>query len=294
MENIIALAHFKPFSVNQLLLAEGESFDEVFAQFEFSMFNTRILENWEALHECEDERDAERMKKQLSAQKAAKALTHSMKTIDSTDLLEIDETSSAGNTGQTVDPKVQSLLQSLVVSEWLHPKSDQDIARIQVTTQSFSSSMIKDLKKQLKESGKSFLRSQRTAANVSENMLSDAFCFQLNNDGEAKTESLHDTESLTSTTPEAVLTQVSTEWKLNEKQNIAFEIIAQSYFEVLEARAKNIPKADQPQLRMLMSGPGGVGKTYVVRAVQKVMELYGAAHKIKFTAPLGSCAALIK
>jgi RecA-family ATPase len=81
---------------------------------------------------------------------------------------------------------------------------------------------------------------------------------------------------------------------LNKKQNIAFEIIARSYFKVLEAQAKNIPKADQPQLQMLMSGPGGVGKTYVVRAVQKVMELYGAAHKIKFTAPLGSCAALIK
>ncbi|KAK6997322.1 PIF1-like helicase-domain-containing protein [Favolaschia claudopus] len=45
---------------------------------------------------------------------------------------------------------------------------------------------------------------------------------------------------------------------------------------------------------MFMSGPGGVGKTHVVRAVQKVMDLYGAAHKIKFTAPLGSCAALIK
>src|ERR1700761_7851903 len=45
---------------------------------------------------------------------------------------------------------------------------------------------------------------------------------------------------------------------------------------------------------MFTAGPGGVGKTYVMRAVQKVMELYGAGHRIKFTAPFGSCAALIK
>ncbi|KAK6997321.1 hypothetical protein R3P38DRAFT_2563635, partial [Favolaschia claudopus] len=116
---VFALAHFKPFSMTYPLVANGETFEETFSKFEFSTFNSSILENWEALHECEDERDAERLKKQLTAQKAAKALTKSMNVTDGSDLLEIDETAAGTDGGQ--DPKVQSLLRSLVDSEWLHP-----------------------------------------------------------------------------------------------------------------------------------------------------------------------------
>jgi predicted ATPase len=44
---------------------------------------------------------------------------------------------------------------------------------------------------------------------------------------------------------------------------------------------------------MLMTGPGGTGKTHVVKAVQQVMSHYGAAHQIHFLAPTGSAASLI-
>ena len=44
---------------------------------------------------------------------------------------------------------------------------------------------------------------------------------------------------------------------------------------------------------MLMTGPGGTGKTHIVKAVQEVMRHYGAAHKIRYLAPTSSAAALI-
>lgn len=44
---------------------------------------------------------------------------------------------------------------------------------------------------------------------------------------------------------------------------------------------------------MLMTGPGGTGKTHVVKALKDVMAHYGAAHQIRFLAPTGSAAALI-
>ncbi|KAG2048424.1 hypothetical protein BDR06DRAFT_826771, partial [Suillus hirtellus] len=47
------------------------------------------------------------------------------------------------------------------------------------------------------------------------------------------------------------------------------------------------------QLWMLMTGPGGTGKTHVVKAIQHVMQHYGSAHLIRFLAPTGSAAALI-
>ncbi|KAF6750247.1 hypothetical protein DFP72DRAFT_748706, partial [Ephemerocybe angulata] len=46
-------------------------------------------------------------------------------------------------------------------------------------------------------------------------------------------------------------------------------------------------------LRMLMTGPGGTGKTHVVRAVKEVMAHHNAAHQLRFLAPTGSAAALI-
>ena len=46
-------------------------------------------------------------------------------------------------------------------------------------------------------------------------------------------------------------------------------------------------------LSLLLTGPGGTGKTHVVKAIQRVMEAYGRAHNIRFLAPSGAAAALI-
>ncbi|KAF8231124.1 hypothetical protein L208DRAFT_1278606 [Tricholoma matsutake] len=46
-------------------------------------------------------------------------------------------------------------------------------------------------------------------------------------------------------------------------------------------------------MRMLLSGPGGTGKTHVVNAVQQIMKIYGYQHSIHFLAPSGSAASLI-
>ncbi|KAF7770959.1 hypothetical protein Agabi119p4_6933 [Agaricus bisporus var. burnettii] len=41
---------------------------------------------------------------------------------------------------------------------------------------------------------------------------------------------------------------------------------------------------------MLMTGPGGTGKTHVVKALRQVMNHYGCGHRIHFLAPTGSAA----
>ncbi|KAF8586872.1 hypothetical protein K439DRAFT_1296185, partial [Ramaria rubella] len=46
-------------------------------------------------------------------------------------------------------------------------------------------------------------------------------------------------------------------------------------------------------LRMLMTGPGGTGKTHVVRALNALMSEYRCGHLIRYLAPTGSAAALI-
>jgi hypothetical protein len=57
-----SLAHLKPFSIVHPLLADDESYEQCYSSYQFTPFSNQIMLNWEAIHECEDARDAERIK----------------------------------------------------------------------------------------------------------------------------------------------------------------------------------------------------------------------------------------
>jgi hypothetical protein len=61
--NLFMLAHFKPFSKESPLWNKEIGVNETFKCFHFSTTAQQIMHNWEAIHECEDERDAERLRK---------------------------------------------------------------------------------------------------------------------------------------------------------------------------------------------------------------------------------------
>ncbi|KAG2750133.1 hypothetical protein P692DRAFT_20734276, partial [Suillus brevipes Sb2] len=89
-----------------------------------------------------------------------------------------------------------------------------------------------------------------------------------------------------------VISHVAAEFVLNEKQHVAYRMICD--FFIARYVNKQLDASDVGgQLTMLMTGPGGTGKTHVVKAVQTVMKSYGYAHLIRFLAPTGSAAALI-
>ncbi|KAG1781436.1 hypothetical protein EV702DRAFT_1192923 [Suillus placidus] len=91
--------------------------------------------------------------------------------------------------------------------------------------------------------------------------------------------------------PDEVISDIAVEFNLNQGQWQAFCIIANHF---VGHHVNKIPADDADvQLTMLMTGPGGTGKTHVVKAVQAVMRHYGCAHIIRFLAPTGSAAALI-
>ncbi|KAG1724044.1 uncharacterized protein EDB91DRAFT_1063060 [Suillus paluster] len=90
-------------------------------------------------------------------------------------------------------------------------------------------------------------------------------------------------------TAQEVINAVGAEFNLNTKQWVVFRMIAD--FFVAKYVKKNLPEDEQ--LRMLMTGPGGTGKTHIVKAVQCVLQHYGCAHLIRFLVPTGSAVALI-
>jgi hypothetical protein len=84
---------------------------------------------------------------------------------------------------------------------------------------------------------------------------------------------------------------------LNKKRGVAFLLITNAFFEFLDNKLTKKNAIDQPNFKpylcLLLSEPGGTGKTHVVCSVQQVMKLYDCEHNIWFLAPSGSAAALI-
>jgi hypothetical protein len=89
-------------------------------------------------------------------------------------------------------------------------------------------------------------------------------------------------------TPEDIMQHIEARFALNEKQKTCFRSISEWFI------GKHIlKKTDVPPLSMVMTGPGGTGKTYVINAVKALMAHYGCEHQIRYLAPTGSAALLI-
>jgi hypothetical protein len=90
-------------------------------------------------------------------------------------------------------------------------------------------------------------------------------------------------------TPLEMLERIGLEAGLNERQWIAYRIAGHTFLNQLASSFHTKP---QP-LRMMMTGPGGTGKTYVVRTLARLMSAFNCGHLIRFLAPTGSAVALI-
>ena len=53
---IFVLTHFKPFSITDPLLPKGETFDCLLKKYKFSDTARHVINNWDAINECEDAR----------------------------------------------------------------------------------------------------------------------------------------------------------------------------------------------------------------------------------------------
>jgi len=88
--------------------------------------------------------------------------------------------------------------------------------------------------------------------------------------------------------PEEIINWIGAEHQLNSKQWVAFRIIARSFIKT------HLQMSDTPEpIRILLTGPGGTGKTHIVNALRALMVIYGSEHTLCFLAPTGSAASLI-
>lgn len=302
---LFALAHFKAFSAAVPVLRPGDDPMTIFNSYSFSENANKVLQNWDAVHECEDERDAERLRKQAGLTGNG----HDDKVNKSNNGNDDDKNDIVLQPGTTVHArqnfKTNQYILLLQQANWLRPPAHglQSASNAHVTTNDDHymishvtlqtlkawSSEIKQQESQITLSRRNALNpdQQIASTNVHESELGQNFTNT--NDNVRQTELIsNNNQNLTDADPESVVTRIGSKYNLNEKQCMAYRIITTYFLQ------KFVVKKDTPErFCMFMTGPGGTGKTHVVRAVKTVMDHYNCAHLIRFLAPTGSAANLI-
>lgn len=75
---LFSLSHFKAFSVSRPLITPEQTLLQVYEEYTFSSFATQVMNNWEAVHECKDERDTERLRKRAALAAKSRYMTSSL------------------------------------------------------------------------------------------------------------------------------------------------------------------------------------------------------------------------
>ena len=92
-----ALAHFVPFGIDNPPLHPGQTTTGVFNSNNMSSRHVQILHNWEVIHECQDERDAERMRKCTEQARESRTMTRALHgSIEEGNETEVDVTKTSG------------------------------------------------------------------------------------------------------------------------------------------------------------------------------------------------------
>ena len=315
------LAHFKPFSITVHLLNENETWAHAYSNHQFQSHHDFIMKNWDAIHECEDERDAERIKRQSAATQTSKAMTAALYQMDDGSDNEINLTPSRRQIER--DFQIHQFVLNLQQANWFKapdiklPNFNNQLSShaVQASHFLYSGAKAQNILRSDLERWKNEIKNQEIIIAAKRRNIASPTCSKVPttewnaplSDHQTVSRQLTETPNMhvidyemkgsnqemnknteTSTSPESILLTVQTKFKLNEKQIQAFRIIALNFLN--KCVYKNA--ATKP-VHMLMTGPGGTGKTHTVRAVKEVMEYYGCGHQIRFLAPTGPAASLI-
>ena len=306
---LFALAHFKPFSITRPLTPDGKSYEDVFQTYSFSDRSLEIIKNWNAIYECEDERDAERLRKRTVVTRESATMSASVG-LPEIDVENVENTSSE-NTSSEKNFRIQQAVLAMQQSNWLTvlPKinnihttvNDLGAMHHDDNLPDITQTLLKHWKTETKKQEQIILNQRRNALSPEQQTMLDDSVIVCDTEIHPTVFSTTDTVCPPTEAPNTpsinmndehsahnVLLAVEHDFNLNVKQIQAFRIIAHHFIKKFVLKVPT-----EKPLRMLMTGPGGTGKTHVVKALKKVMKNYGCEHKIRFLAPTGSAASLI-
>jgi hypothetical protein len=280
---IFALAHFKAFDVSTELLGVDEDLIESYARFAFCSRSLRVMKNWEAVYECEDERDADRLRKRAQLTSENKALTASI--TKGADDEELDFALQPKSTHHSErDFRIQQAVLELQQAGWLERSTANTSSLSQQSDYypdgSAINRLIKGWKIEVKLQEEKIATTRHNALNPDQQIVLVQTAPETENDL-SNQESLHKrpavvthylpTEvrriaTVAATTKQSasdIVNEIGSTFNLNIMQLRAFHIIT-SHF-IKKYVDKKLESHPVDQLTMLMTGPGSMGKTHVVK-----------------------------
>lgn len=112
------VAHFVPFNLFNNLRPDGVTFEQMLLTEKFSTESRTCMKNWEAMHECEDERDRERMKKREASMRESLMMTNAL---NSNSAEQFIETINNDTTQKRCENNIQKEVLDIIGSNWLSP-----------------------------------------------------------------------------------------------------------------------------------------------------------------------------
>lgn len=314
------LAHFRPFRFGDPLCAMSST-KALFETYSFNEFHRSVMENWDAIHECEDERDQERLRKQASASKPNQSVLNEWEALQSGDVDDISPIDLAylQSLGKDDVGPVNSVVSKLEQCGWF---PDKESAAPATKSTGKSQDNLSDAMGSVKTIDKAVAawvasaKAQDRLARLNRRKVWQPTCTEAEDvpmgdtlDAEQFRSEVHvlrgDAEADTSTIAAAYfqiaapavqplddIDEISRLCGLNKEQDLAFRIVGEHFMGSLVTDASGTSPPAKP-LRMFMTGPGGTGKTWVVRALKMLMDKHHQGHRIRYLAPTGSAAALI-
>jgi hypothetical protein len=298
--DMFALAHFVPFDIDHPLLHPGQTATEVFNSNEISSRHLQILDNWEAIHECQDERDAERIRKRTEQARESRAMTRALHgSIEEENETEVDATKVGSR--KTRDVQAELLVDVMRQCHWIrdtkreHP---QVLAANELQCPEPTALRLKAWAASIKQQENEMTAKRRNVSNVTEQVEVDNMdttvervTFSVPSMLPAASDAyVPATEALKQGSESSSVAEsmraVAEEFGLNQKQRIVYDIVAHKF---IDQHVLKVTDGRKP-LRMVMTGPGGTGKTHAVKALQRLMTLHNLQHLIRFLGPTGSSA----
>ncbi|KAG2337334.1 hypothetical protein BDR05DRAFT_1005149 [Suillus weaverae] len=279
---LFALTHFKPFSIAVPLIPLHSSVDVVYASYNFSAHSLAIMKHWEAVHKCEDERDADWLQKRAQLTTGKKDASRLLVELDN----DVDVTPANPFCKSAQEElKMNQFIILLKQSQWLVDVNESPPKVLDISTVIDAQDVL-NMQYDLLHTDCSPYQLKRWSVEIRnpENAITDTRHNALNPDNQeevastVKATSVSDSSSKpsfpippTQCTPPpaeplssaAVIQQIGEQFQLNEKQWIAFGIIAEHFVQKFVEKRSDTSL----QLTMLMIGPGGTGKMHIVKAV---------------------------
>ena len=312
------LAYFKRFHFSLPFIEKDSRLHDTYNAFSFSERSLFIMKNWEETHECEDKRDEERLRKKIALTTESVAMTNGLahiKQINSNADESDDEDASHPLTkkGAFKDFLLLQTIRLLEQSQWLIPPHQvhatipstisHDSLKNISSFPNISPSQLQQWTSSIKNQERSIAQNRQNASTsniTSKTEIKDTVfeggdsimnLFNVFTTTHCPSTSINTPLSHNQlSTTEEIINIVGEQHHLEKQQWIAFRIITRSF---LENHLNHLASKKTNPLRMLLTGPGGTGKSHVVKAVHKVMEHYRVGHTIRFLAPTGSAASLI-